>query len=160
MLTVDTHHVDGWVCDLCADEYPEKVANVIACADNQIADFIRWCRQQPWYSDTVIVIQGDHPRMDSNSLVDNVNEFDRTIYNCFINTGFNKAELSTSNRVFTTLDMFPTILAAMGFFLPEDRLGLGTDMFSNKETFAEEFGYNNFQNELIKYSQYYIDHFW
>lgn len=156
MLTVDTHHVGGWLCDECLDEYPEQLANVLACADRQIFDFVNWCKEQPWYEDTVIVIQGDHPRMDT-ILVDGIPYFDRTIYNCFINSSpENVGNLSLNNREFSTMDMFPTILAAMGYSIPEDRLGLGTNMFSGKKTIIEEMGLDKAYEELSKYSTFYI----
>lgn len=156
MLTVDTHHVDGWICDLCEDTYPDQLANVLVCADNQISDFIEWCQEQPWYEDTVIVIQGDHPRMDS-SLVDKATS--RMVYNCFINTDYDKGRLSLTNRTFNSMDMFPTVLSAMGFTIPGDMLGLGTDMFSGTPTLAERLGEKYFNSEIKKYSSYYIDSF-
>lgn len=154
MLTVDTHHVDGWVCELCEGKYPDQVANVISCADNQVFDFIEWCKEQDWYDNTTIVIQGDHPRMDQ-SLVDGIDYYDRTIYNCFINTGFDKDLLNCSNREFTAFDMYPTVLASIGFKVPDDRLGLGVNMFSGKETLAEKLGYDYIESEITKSSDYY-----
>lgn len=154
MLTVDTHHVDGWVCELCEGKYPDQVANVISCADNQVFDFIEWCKEQDWYDNTTIVIQGDHPRMDQ-SLVDGIDYYDRTIYNCFINTGFDKDLLNCSNREFTAFDMYPTVLASIGFKVPDDRLGLGVNMFSGKETLAEKLGYDFIESEITKSSDYY-----
>ena len=35
MLTVDTHHVDGYVCPLCRDDYDSVTGNVVSCADRQ-----------------------------------------------------------------------------------------------------------------------------
>ena len=157
MLTVDTHHYDGWICPLCEDTYPEQLANVLICADKQIAAFIDWCSQQPWYDDTVIIIQGDHPRMDQ-ALVSDVN--DRMVYNCFINTGYDKAALDIKNRQFNTMDMFPSVLAAMGYKIPDDRLGLGTNMFSDKKTLCEQLGSDYIDSEVQKYSQFYADHFY
>ena len=157
MLTVDTHHVDGWVCDQCGDEYPDQLANVVKCADNQIKDFIDWCSTQPWYEDTLIVIQGDHLRMDM-SLVDHVGVYDRHVYNCFINAE-NADSARTNNRVFVEVDMFPTILHALGYEIPGGRLGLGTDMFSDKDTLSEELGFDYFYHELEKYSAYYLNNF-
>ncbi len=157
MLTVDTHHVDGWMCDLCENKYPEQLANVVECADNQIYDFIDWCSQQEWFDDTVIVIQGDHPRMDT-SLVEGVDYGNRRIYNCFINARYN-SDPELNYREFTPEDMFPTILSSMGFTVPDGRLGLGTDMFSSRKTLAEELGLTYFNQETGKYSSYYIDEF-
>lgn len=156
MLTVDTHHVGGHQCAVCGDEYKTRLENVIACTDRLLGEFIAWCEQQSWYEDTVIVISGDHPRMDKQ-LVSDTDFYDRTIYNCFIN-----AEVSTENtqnRVFTSMDMFPTILAAMGYTIEGDRLGLGTNLFSNLPTLAEELGYDYVNTEVGKYSAYYKKNF-
>ena len=42
------------------------------------------CREQVFYDDTLIVVIGDHPRMDSE-LVGDVADHDRTNYNLFLN---------------------------------------------------------------------------
>lgn len=157
MLTVDTHHFDGWICPLCEHTYPEQLANVLVCSDKQIKDFLDWCKEQEWYDDTVIVIQGDHPRMDQ-ALVSEAS--DRMVYNCFINTGYDPSGLSLKNRQFNTMDIFPTVLAAMGFEVPDDRLGLGTNMFSGKKTLCEQLGSDYIDTEVQKYSQFYADHFY
>ena len=159
MLTVDTHHYDGWICPKCGDTYPEKLANVLVCADDQIKDFLDWCSQQDWYDNTVIVIQGDHPRMDQ-SLVNKAK--DRMVYNCFIGSVHDKdkASLNMKNRSWNTMDMFPTVLSAMGYKIEGGRLGLGTDMFSGEPTLCEQLGSDYIDDEVQKYSQYYADHFY
>lgn len=154
MLTVDTHHVDGWVCKYCKDKYPEQLANVVTCADNQVFNFIEWCKQQPWYENTTIIIQGDHPRMD-NSLVDGINPLDRTIYNCFINSPYERDDLNLKCREFAAFDMFPSILSSIGYTIPSGRLGLGTDLFSSEKTLSEALGYSELDSELKKSSDFY-----
>lgn len=84
MLTVDTHHIGGYVCSLCGDDFADKTANVVQCADKQLGQFIDWCKEQDFYRDTVIIITGDHPRMD-DQLVKGTPYFNRTVYDCFIN---------------------------------------------------------------------------
>ncbi len=158
MLTVDTHHVDGYLCEKCPSTYKDRLANVVTCADSQIYNFIKWCKQQPFYKDSVIIITGDHPRMDT-SLVDGVDYYDRTIYNCFINTNKDINALSNKNRVYTHMDIFPTVLSALDFEIEGNRLGLGTNMFSNEQTLAEIIGLNTLRDEMNKYSKYYIDNF-
>ena len=159
MLTVDTHHIGGYVCGLCGDEYENQTANVVACADRQIADFLDWCSRQDFYEDTVIIVLGDHPRMDNN-LVDGLEYYDRTVYNCFLNPACPVPELSRrQNREFSTLDYYPTILAALGFDIEGDRLGLGVNLFSNEETLSESMGFQRLDEEIAKYSPYYVEHF-
>lgn len=157
MLTCDTHHIEGYVCELCENKYASTTANIVSCTDKQLKEFISWCSEQEFYEDTVIVIVGDHPRMDTY-LVEGVSYYDRTLYNCIINSQVS-AQQNKVNREFTTLDMFPTTLAAMGYSIEGDRLGLGTNMFSDKETLAEKMGYEGFNRELGKNSDYYINVF-
>lgn len=157
MLTVDPHHMDGYVCEHCKDEYDNVTANVMTCTDTLLQNFIDWCKTQDFYEDSVIVISGDHPRMDT-SLVEGVNYYDRTIYNCFINS-VNDGTYNDTNRVYTPMDMFPTVLSSMGFSIEGDRLGLGTNLFSDKKTLAEERGFEWLDTELSKTSSYYYDKF-
>ena len=158
MLTVDTHHIGGYQCSLCEDTYEDVTANVVACADEQLWNFIEWCKEQEFYENTTIVISGDHPRMDTH-LVDGVNYDDRTIYNCFINSVYDKDNIDISNREFTAIDMLPTTLAAMGYTIEGERLGLGVNLFSDKFTLAEELGFDVLSAELEKSSSYYVDTF-
>ncbi len=157
ILTVDTHCTDGYICELCGGEYPEKAANVVKCADNQIYEFVEWCRKQPFFEDTVIVITGDHPRMDT-ALVQNMNWYDRTVYNCYINAE-NAEHAITSDRESTTMDVFPTVLSAMGFEIEGNRLGLGTNLFSGVRTLAEEIGIDRLESDLRARSDFYLKTF-
>ena len=158
MLTVDTHATDGYICDLCDDKYDSVTANVVSCADLQVYNFIEWCKQQDFYEDTVIVLVGDHPRMD-NGLVDGVEDGDRKMYNCFINCS-TPAEFKTKNRITTAMDMFPTIVYAMGFRWSENRLGIGTNLFSNEKTLAELMSFEVLSKELQKASLFYENNFY
>lgn len=157
MLTVDTHFPDGYICDDCLTKYGEIAANAIDCADRQLEEFMSWCEKQPWYDNTVFVIVGDHPRMDTR-LVEGLALSVRTTYNAIINAETPKAFV-TQNRSFTQMDMFPTVLSAMGFKIEGERLGLGTNLFSDKPTLAEELGFSYFNSELGKYSKFYVSEF-
>lgn len=159
MLTVDTHPVGGFVCDWCEQTYENDTANVVACTDRQVYEFVEWCKKQNFYEDTVIVLVGDHLRMDTH-LLENADHSNRRVYNCFINSFAEISDQSiTKERIFTTVDIFPTILAAMGFEFDGERIGLGTNMFSGEKTLAEQLGYETFNNELEKHSQFYLENF-
>ncbi len=163
MLTVDPHHVGGYKCKLCDDEYPQHTANVIACQDNQVAKFIEWCKAQDFYENTTIVIVGDHPRMDTRLIDKELEIYDRTMYNCILNSTVTPYS-ETKNRTFTSLDMFPTTLAAMGFEIEGERLGLGTNLFSPVPTLCEKhgagkIGYDWLDAEVSKSSDYYKENF-
>ena len=160
MLTVDTHTEHGYICSNCdTGKYPgETLPTVLDCTNRQISAFLNWCSQQPFYENTTIVILGDHPRMDTD-LVAGVPTEKRKIYNCFINAA-KTASTPASERVFTQLDMFPTILSAMGFEIPGDRLGMGTDLFSDTPTLIEELGYDYLSTELQRQSAFYKENFY
>ena len=158
MLTVDTHHVDGYVCEYCKNDYAVQYENVLSCASRQALDFVNWIQEQDFYENTTIIISGDHPTMDSAFIESNiVEDYDRKVYNCFINA---KASTdNTKNREFCTLDMLPTTLSAMGCKIEGDRLGLGTDLFSDTPTFCEEFGTQEFDDIISANSKYYTETF-
>lgn len=158
MLTVDTHHVDGYRCSACGTAHAEQYENVISCASRQLSDFIQWLQQQDFYEDTTIVICGDHLSMDGEYFARNHYDLNwRRGYNCFLNSAVT-TEYS-KNRDCTTLDLFPTVLAAMGCRIQGDRLGLGVNLFSGTPTLLERMGYTDLITELSKSSDYYTDHF-
>ena len=157
ILTVDAHHLGGFVCEACGDDYEDPTANVIACTDRQVAEFVSWCQEQPFWDQTVMVINGDHPRMDT-CLTEGISFQDRTIYNCFLNARKQPAGATTFRNA-TLMDLYPTTLSAMGYQIEGDRLGLGTDLFSGKETLVEKMGYDALNEEVQKYSRYFINHF-
>ncbi len=151
MLTVDTHFEDGYVCDKCDDKFEDnQYANVMACSSKQVAEFVEWVQQQDFYEDTTIVISGDHPTMDSDFCEDVDESYTRKVYTAYINGG--KAELSNT-RSYTTMDAFPTTLAAMGVQIEGNRLGLGTNLFSSEQTLTERFEMEKEEKELNKQSE-------
>lgn len=157
LLTVDTHHVGGYRCSKCPRGNGSKTANVIACADRQVQDFVDWCKAQAFYENTTIVILGDHPRMDKK-LVEGVDKSNREAINVFINSKSPYRKINRK-RTATTLDLFPTILSSMGYSIEGNRLGLGTNLFSDKKTLSEEMGYDAFNLEMGKNSRFYHETF-
>ena len=158
LLTVDTHHIGGYVCASCGTGHEEQYENVISCSSRQVAEFVEWIQDQEFYEDTTIVITGDHPSMDNGYFDRNIDEdYTRRMYNCFINaaadTDFDE------NRQFSALDMFPTTLAAMGCKIEGEYLGLGVNLFSGKPTLIEKLGYERFDRELSMSSDYYAEVF-
>ena len=153
MLTADTHFPDGYVCPLCEEEYEEQYANVLACSARQVNEFINWIKEQPFYENTTIVISGDHLTMDPEFMDGNDEDYDRTIYNCIINSAVDP--IREKDREFGSYDMFPTTLAAMGVDIIGDRLGLGVNLFSSEPTLTERYGFEKLNEELQMYSEFY-----
>lgn len=157
MLTVDTHFVGGYVCNLCEDEFDNQYSNVITCSSRQVANFVKWLQKQDFYDNTTIVIAGDHLSMDKEYFEDLDPDYIRTTYNVFINSAI-PAE-NTKNRDFATFDMFPTVLASIGVVIDGNRLGLGTNLFSGKLTLIEQSGIETVNAELKKNSKFYDNKF-
>ena len=158
MLTVDTHHIGGYVCEYCENIQEEQYENVMSCSSRQVLKFVKWLEQQPFYDNTTIIITGDHLSMDKGYFSRNVDEdYVRRSYNCFINSAVDTRH--NKNRQFSALDMFPTTLAAMGCTIQGDCLGLGVNLFSGKPTLIEKLGYEEFDRQLTMTSSYYAENF-
>lgn len=152
MLTVDTHFEDGYVCSECQDTYgDDQYSNVMACSSRQLDEFLQWIQKQDFFEDTTIVLAGDHLTMDSNYCEDVAEDYERKAYVSYINPAV--ACETSEERVYTTMDHFPTTLAAMGAQIEGDRLGLGTNLFSSTPTLAEMFGIDQVDQELQRKSE-------
>lgn len=152
MLTVDTHFEDGYVCDICPDTFGDnQYANVMACSSRQVKEFVDWVQQQDFAADTTIVISGDHPTMDSDFCEDVDKDYERRVYTTYINADAEKQ--TEKKRKYTVFDDFPTTLSAMGAQIEGDRLGLGTNLFSAKETLSEKEGVTAEYNKMLKKSK-------
>lgn len=146
MLTVDTHYPNGWKCDLCKDEFGDQYHNVMACSSRQVYAFVKWCQSQSWYKNTTIIVNGDHPTMSQEYANEVSKDYTRKTFTAYINAD---AKRKTKNmRTFSTMDNFPTTLAALGVKIDGERLGLGTNLFSSTPTLSEIYGYASIKKQL------------
>lgn len=154
ILTADTHFPDGYLDESCNDIMSnDHYSASFSCSDRMIGEFIDWASKQDFYNDTVIIISGDHLGMQTDFYSSLPEGYQRTVYNTFINSSVTSE--NTKNRLFSTFDMYPTTLAALGATIEGDKLGLGTNLFSNKKTVIEKYGYDYFDKELKKRSIFY-----
>lgn len=138
METADTHFPDGYLSKNAAKKYDSQYANVIAYSTKEAVKFIKWIQEQPFYKDTTIVVTGDHLSMDKEFFKDFDKSYHRTIFNLILNSPVTTDRVK--NRQFSPVDMYPTILSSMGVEIEGDRLGLGTNLFSDKDTLIERDG--------------------
>ena len=101
---------DGYQDSTCEKKYDIPLANSYACSSKMVNEYINWLKKQDFYSNTTIVLIGDHQVMQDSFYNDN-KEYNRVIYNAFINS-VNKG--NNKNREFSQYDMYPTILASIG----------------------------------------------
>lgn len=157
MLTVDAHHPYGYVCDKCNSTYPEQLSNVIHCNAKQIQAFVEWLKQQTFYDNTTVILSGDHLSMAAEYINKTYDKkYERTVFNTILNAPLSTTR--TKNRKFSTLDMFPTTLAAMNVKVQGDKLGLGVNLFSDTPTLLEQYSYAYVNRELKKQSAFYKSH--
>ena len=147
LFTIDTHFPNGYTCPDCPRTFQDPYENVYACASAQVAAFVRWLQEQPFYENTTVIVCGDHLTMD-NAYIQRagLENARRRVYNCIIN-GAAQPE-NTKNRTFTPMDMYPTTLAALGCRIEGERLGLGTNLYSNVPTLAEKMGVDTLNWEI------------
>jgi phosphoglycerol transferase len=140
LLTVDTHQPEGFIDSQCAEDFldiNEKFPKALRCASKQLEEFLDWMKQQMWYENTVISVMGDHT-MPSLSLKAGVSTSDSLYWTNFI---INSAVTTpVRERQYSSLDMFPTLLEAMGFKLENRGAGLGRSLYSDSLTMLELYG--------------------
>ncbi len=161
--TIDTH-IECYTYDKEASEkqgckgsetaYETKYENAYATTAREIRAFIDRLRELPEYENTTVVIYGDHLNMykDIGTRVEDTASRGR--YNLILNSAVSPSR-GTFGRSFTAFDFYPTTLAAAGFTVHGDRLALGTNLFSEADTLAEQAGLEKMNFELERKSDFY-----
>ena len=159
IYTVDTHSTEGgFRCELCDPEIKNNYSAAVRCSSRQVSGLIDWLSEKPYWDDTVVILVGDHlSELELLGLRFSDDGYVRTTCNCFINAA--KEPVHEKNRTFCAMDMFPTTLSAIGCTIDGDRLGLGTDLFSDTPTLCEELGTDYFVGEVQKKSDFYNRNF-
>ena len=153
MLTADTHFSDGYQCDDCPDKWDEQYKNVISCSSKKVGEFVEWIQKQDFYDNTTIVIAGDHLTMQSNFFeLEEGQEYDKKVVSVIINPA---TEAENTSRIYSTFDLYPTTLAALGAKIEGNKLALGTNLFSDELTLIEKYGLEYVNDELMKTSKFY-----
>ncbi len=156
MLTVDTHFPDGYLEKDNPQVFDNQYASVIHFSDELLSQFMQWIQEQEFYENTTVVISGDHLSMDGNFFKELPEDYIRTVANVILNPLLPKDQnFQLTNRQYSTLDFYPTTLAALGVEIKGNKMGLGTNLFSEEKTLMEKLGYENLKNELSKKSNYY-----
>ncbi|MGM9835068.1 MAG: LTA synthase family protein [Bacilli bacterium] len=151
LISIDPHPNDGFIGNYSEDKFDDQYENVYATESRLIYDFVNWVKEQDFYENTTIVIVGDHLNMQTEYFKGKENQ--RYIYNVIINSAITTT--NTKNRIFTAVDMYPTTIAALGGNIKGNQLGLGINLFSDKQTLAEKYELSNLNVNLDKRSPFY-----
>jgi len=148
--TIDTHPPSGF-----SDENFKKyndIRDAYLSLDDKLYTFVQNILAMGDENTSIII--GDHLSMQ-NTVSDAYlipNNEKRAIYNCFINpyTSPKKNE----PRIFTGVDIAPSILEAIGCELPNGRFGLGVSLFQENLTLLEQ-DKDKYIEEIVKRSKFY-----
>ena len=126
LLTVDTHEPEGHLSASCANDGYTAFDGVVSCTAREVADFVRYAKDNGYLEDTNIVILGDHLSR-KNPLTAQLEQLpERTIFNSFISN-----DTPVPNRTHLLhFDLMPTILEFTGYTVPGGRMGLGYSGFN------------------------------
>ncbi|MGO4742928.1 phosphatidylglycerol--membrane-oligosaccharide glycerophosphotransferase [Serratia quinivorans] len=139
LLTVDTHHPDGFVNKSCSkDEYmfdakSNSSMSAVFCSQEQITKFINKVRSSPEFKNTIIVVTSDHLAMN-NTAYDALITHPRRDLFMLIDSDINARKVDLSKER-SSLDNGATVLDAMG---GDSRIGLGRSSFKS-ETLYDKF---------------------
>ena len=147
-FTIDTHAPNGLYdpdCIKASDESneDEQLKAAAQCVSRELNKFITTVKSRPFYENTTIVVFGDHLFMGTRLVKDFP---DRKWINIFINSP--KSPISEEDRIFSDIYMLPTILSSINFSIEGDRLGFGTNLFSDKKTLIEQIGLDSLNKEI------------
>lgn len=156
-MTVDTHFPEGNLSDGCfvSETESSQYPSILRCASRQIDDFLQWAKKQSWYENTVIFIVGDHTWSTFTELLNLPKEDPLYWVNIVVNS---QIQPDNVNRTFSSFDIFPTVLEAMGVEIDGHRLGLGTSLFSTRKTLLEKMP-KTVLDSLLRIKSYQYDYF-
>ena len=157
METADTHAPEGYLSPNAEKKFPDQYSNTIYYSQAEAVKFVRWIQSQPFYDNTTVVIIGDHLTMAS-CISEKVKDYQRTCFNLILNPDESLANLPETqfrNRQWASFDMFPTMLASIGVKIDGNRLGIGTNLFSDEKTLFETYGVEKVNESLTPKSDFY-----
>ncbi len=141
LITVDTHATDGFPSNNCTvEEQNSGYEGAFKCSAKFIANFIKKLESKNLLENTIVVILGDHPFMESPEKSASFPD-PRYVY---IKYRYPQNKLPLRDKM-THFDVAPSILDLMGLLEPSNtKFGLGYSVFSEKNGLD----YNQYFNQV------------
>jgi phosphoglycerol transferase len=153
LLTVDTHEPEGHLSDSCAKKGFSGFDGVVSCTAQEVAEFVRYAKDNGYLEDTNIVILGDHLSR-KNPLTPQLSQLsERTIFNSFIS----KDAPAPNRKQLLHFDLMPTILEFTGYAIPDGRMGLGYSAFNPHPIHPPVDRLANMDQDLLNRSEQYME---
>lgn len=148
LQTTDTHFPHGYVQPFCEVKYGDT-SDAIKCSDKIIYDFVKWCQNQDFYANTIIVIVGDHLMMSASDLAEKTENYPhREIYNVILSQDVKPQII---NKPYAMFDWAATIADKTGI-TDGVNLGLGVSLLSDKPTLVQSKGEKSLEESILKNS--------
>ncbi|MES2149504.1 MAG: sulfatase-like hydrolase/transferase [Pseudomonadota bacterium] len=152
LLTVDTHEPEGHLSKSCARSGFAEFGGVVSCTAREVAEFVRFARDNGYMETTNIVIVGDHLSRENPLSAQLTQLPNRTIFNTFLSN-----EPPAPNRTqLLHFDLMPTILEFSGFAIPDGRLGLGYSAFNQHPSHPPKERMHEMEKDLLNRSYEYM----
>ena len=161
MLTVNTHGPDG--IDDSGCETPEGAPNLLGaaihCEGIEVQGVIDEIKRLGLAENTVVAVMSDHIAM-KNTFAPEIAAYVKnggTRHNFFTLIGAGPPRII--ERQATMLDVYPTLLDALGYKLRDDRANMGRSLFSDLPNLSESIGYAEL-NEALKGNHILQEYLW
>lgn len=149
MVTLDTHEPDIYLDKQCEKRFGDQ-KDVVRCADDMASEFLAWLQQQDFYENTTVLVMGDHPETGKNNVYPE--HKNRKIVQFILNPAENTT--AKPHEVWSTIDLAPTVLDALGVDYANGSFGLGRSLLRADPTLYETY-HNRLSNEILKGSRVY-----
>jgi phosphoglycerol transferase len=143
------HAMDGYLTDKCIGKtgLPPQAPNIlhaVKCTNMLIADFIHKAEAEGLMANTVLALQSDHLSAPS-AVTDRLNKYERRNFFSLSGDGIPS---KTYAGLSGTIDIFPTILDALGVPPPNGQAAFGVSLLGDRLTLTQELGQGQFDDAI------------
>ncbi|WP_348631145.1 sulfatase-like hydrolase/transferase [Mesorhizobium sp. M7A.F.Ca.CA.001.09.2.1] len=143
------HAMDGYLTDKCIGKtglspQAPNILHAVKCTNMLIADFIHKAEAEGLMANTVLVLQSDHLSAPS-TVTDQLNRFERRNFFSLSGDGIRP---STYAGLSSVVDIFPTILDALGVPLPNGKAAFGVSLLGDRPTMVQALGQAQFDDAI------------
>jgi phosphoglycerol transferase len=142
MLTLSTHGPDAYLASDCPDisETESRIPDAIRCTGDNVQSIINEVNRLGIQDETIIFVMNDHLAM-TNTLKP---QLDKVVRNGAARNDFvaiiGAGDAYRSDKAGTMLDVYPTILEALGYKLADHHANMGVSLLSDKPTLSMTIG--------------------
>ena len=150
MTTIGGHSPAGYISRSCLTD-PDVMAlanrtlRAFYCTNKLTEAFIGKLAKAGLLENTVVVVQSDHLAM-RNEIFRQLKSQERRNSFIILKDGLSPSFSATAA---TMVDVYPTLLEALGYAVPNGRAGLGVSLFSGRTTLAGQVGLERLNDAIL-----------